>query len=418
MTVLLGASIQLLSGAIYVATRRRWSPLFNLRKNSAHTPWATYGLVLGPLFIWHFGALWWFADGRPYTAALLLRTCAIPPIAQACVVWLAERSFRRHALQLLLAPALPPDLRSGARGSVTGTVEYGARSVVLHRLYRTWLVAEQGVVTRTGESPRGSVTEEATASENAALPIIIRTSSGPLFLECAPAHWATDQVATLRPKFLSLDVHAEVCVGDPVLVLGSVRRESPGAESWLTGNSSAPLILFGAPRGTNPRLSLWWLYLRSWLRVLTLLAFTGCALAAARWNPMVDRYQGTVRVTTAVGIEGLKAGDSCGISILTYIAVLGKRRCQATLICAGREFYGIGNDGYFDCEITPVLERGSPHVKGADLLITRVDDDPAFGIDSAEGSVRYWDEGDPKDGITTDIQGTIETLEPQHLLIP
>ncbi len=175
-------------------------------------------------------------------------------------------------------------------------------------------------------------------------------------------------------------------------------------------------------RGWRPRYgrapALGALGLRSWLRVLALLAFAGCALAAARWNPMMDRYKGTVRVTTAVGVEALKAGDTCGISLLTYISRLGKRRCQATLMCAGREFYGIGKDGYFDCEITPVLERGNPHVKGADLLITRVDDDPAFSIDSAEGSVRYWDEGNPKDGITTDIQGTIDTLEPQHMLIP
>jgi hypothetical protein len=417
VTILLGASIQLLSGAVYVATRRRWSPLFNLRENPAHTPWATYGLVLGPLLIWLVGVLYWTADLRPHTGALLLYTCAVPSLAQVCVVLLAERSFRRHALQLLFAPALPPDLPSGARGTVTGTVESHVQSAVLHRLYRTWLVS---VPTGSYNSRHGqeyTIQEEEAATERAAVPVMIRTPSGPLILEYTPDHWATDQIGTVRPKFFALDVHAEVCAGDAVIILGNVRRDAPGPDPWLTGNSSAPLVLFGAPRGSNPRLSLWWLYLRSWLRVLALLAFAGGALAAARWNPMVDRYKGTVRVTSAVGVEGLEAGDTCGISILTYISRFEKRRCQATLMCAGRELYGIGNDGFFDCEVTS-LELGRPHVKGADLMMTLTDKDPAFSIDSATGTVRHWDKIATAEHNTLDIQGTIETLEPQRMFAP
>jgi hypothetical protein len=407
---LLGASIQLLSGAVYVATRRRWSPLFNLRENPAHTPWATYGLVLGPFAIGLVAIPFWLNDARPHTTYLLLLACSIPSIAQACVVFLAERSFRRHALKLLVAPALPPDMPSGARGAVTGTVEFSPQSVALHRLYRVWVENRQS---GWGHSAKNSVTHEAAALEGAALPINILTPSGSLFLERAPDHWATDQIVTFRPVFrFVIDVRAEVRVGDPVLVLGNVRRESPGADSWLTGNSSAPLVLFGAPRGSNPRVSLWWLYLRSWLRVLALLAFAGCALAAARWNPMIDRYEGTVRVTSAVGVEGLEAGDTCGITILTYMSRLYERRCQATLVCAGRELYGVGNDGLFDCEIT-YLESGTPHVKGADLKMTPTDEDAAFSIDSATGSVRHW--GATQDNNTLDIQGTLETLEPQEM---
>ncbi|HZH98922.1 MAG TPA: hypothetical protein VEX38_08115, partial [Fimbriimonadaceae bacterium] len=78
VTVLLGASIQLLSGAVFIATRQRWAPIFHGRQgNSQRAPWNTYGLVAYPLIIWLIVALYWMLeDVRPYIATQLLRACA------------------------------------------------------------------------------------------------------------------------------------------------------------------------------------------------------------------------------------------------------------------------------------------------------------------------------------------------------
>lgn len=417
VTVLLGASVQLLSGSIFVSIRRRWSPIFHV-EFPTRKPWSTYGLIGAPLSIWLVVALlWWeMTDLHPHRSALLLCACAIPPIMQACFVLLADRSFRRHALQLLVAPALPPDLPSGARGVVIGTVEPDARRAPLHRMQRIKWEAVSGVLDGSGQTVNRFISL-CSVSEGGAPSITVTTPGGPLLVEPAPTHWATDQITTVRPKgdFGTIEIHAEVRAGEPVIMVGQVNREAPSAEPRLTGESSAPVVLFGAPVGSNPRASLWWLYVRSWLRVLALLACAGCALYAARWNPMLDRYKGTVRVESALGVEGLKAGDTCGISINTYTAVRTYTtrvlRCQATLTCAGQAFYGVGNDGYFDCDIA-LLELGAPRIKGADLLLSWVDGNPAFTIDSAEGSVRYWDKLGSSRDISVEIRGRLEALDP------
>jgi hypothetical protein len=410
----MGASVHLLSAAVFIALRRRWPPIFRDPKaKSTPVHYRIYApLFYWALFLWLGAAFFWgFRDTRPYVASTLLLACAAPSLVQAGILLIAERSFRRNALLLLAARRLPPNLPNGARGTATGAVDAEPKTTVLKRITRYVIVKEftGNENTSTGETQQETRFVRAYAFENVQPKLSLDTPGGPLEIEVAGSLWSAGSRVLAPPVNPELDAETwdEVSGGDSLIALGRVNREGPQGKPRLVRDTNQPVVLFGAPAGSDPRALLWRLYAWSLLRVVGMAACSCLALGAAWWNPAFDHFEGVVRVTSSLGAPEIKAGDTCALRILSDVNITGHRRCQATLTCGGRVYYGIRNYLFFECEVTrdEVLL-----VNGEDTSPTWSGGDAAFSINSGlEGStVRLWDKA--TNDITLDVRGRLEDL--------
>jgi len=415
VTLFMGASVQLLSGAVFVALRRRWPPIFHDKAKRPRVPYRTYGRLFSWfLTLWVVSAFYLgFMDTRPYVASTLLLACATLSFLQAGILLVTERSFHWNALLLLAARRLPLNLPSGAWGTATGAIDTDPKTTVLKRITRYSLISEiRGIYnSSTGQTQSEHISIRASVIEDVKPKLPLGTPGGPLEIEVAGSLWSAGNRVFDLPESPEIDaeIREEARGGDPLIALGRVNRESPQGNPRLVRDANQPVVIFCAPAGSNPRVLLWRLYAWSLLRVVGMAACSCLALGAAWWNPAFDHFEGLVRVTSARGAPEIKAGDTCSLRILSDVSVSGDRRCQATLTCGGRVYYGIRNYLFFECDVT---RDGAPLVNGEDTAPTWSGGDPGFAINSGlEGStVRLWDEATATSDITLDVRGRLEDL--------
>lgn len=416
VTIFLGLSVQLLSTAVFIALCRRWLPVYLEFGKTAPVPYHIHVSLYGwSLFLWLSATFYWLtADKRPRIASALLLACAALPLIQTALLLVADHSFRKHALLLLTARRLPPDLPDQAFGFVTGSIDADPRMAVLNRI--TWYIITMlpmgTYISSPNTSPPAPQYEvDAAVTESREPRLTIQTPGGPLDIDTNGCLWSTFDRSFEPPENNNTELitREQVRGAEPVIAVGTVVRESPQARPKLTRNLRQRLLIFGAPAGSDPRSFLRKLYAWSLLRVVGMIACAGLGVGAAWWNPMVDRYDGIVRVTSTQGIMGLRAGDTCTLRLLAYISRDRVRRCQPALTCAGRVFYASNPYSFFDCQTT---RDEMPIVNGADKDPTWSDKDPAFSIQSGPetSTVHFWDNDGPGSDATLEVRGTLVDL--------
>jgi hypothetical protein len=281
--ILLGAGLYAVMGALAATATRAPFELEDLgAKRKEGSPAWEIGppLMIGASILVMIEFIAWLTPS-PATAAVAIGLAGLVGVFFAAWAYGHHRRHLRFARLVLGARTLGSPPQADAWGVVAGTlvgegiereVTFSARSKRVDTHQQT----AQGVPKERTQS-----WIEGSGRTRAPKTMQLRAGEEPITVTTASARWAAPITwAALRPASpVTAKSVARVADGDPVLVVGRVRRDDEGATIRASGPES--LLVWGASRSLLLRRTAAWL--GPWL-ALTGLALVSLAAAAHLWS--------------------------------------------------------------------------------------------------------------------------------------